>query len=153
MSPENMCHGDTNYLTEKYVGPTLSLGIVAGERIPSERSSANIPSDKSPGKGIPSDKSPRNLLKCRRDSVTVEVAMAVLKPTTVATCDDNIVLIIGNFVSERVYRCFRKHGFGVELLYCEDTNLSSVSVSEQVHRCLKHGFGVELLYCEEANLE
>ncbi|GKA03757.1 hypothetical protein Tco_0676538 [Tanacetum coccineum] len=129
MSPENMCHGDTNYLTEKYVGPTLSLGIVAGERIPSERSSANIPSDKSPGK------------------------VAVLKPTTVATCDDNIVLIIGNFVSERVYRCFRKHGFGVELLYCEDTNLSSVSVSEQVHRCLKHGYGVELLYCEEANLE
>ncbi|GKF49273.1 hypothetical protein Tco_0142524, partial [Tanacetum coccineum] len=38
-----MCHGGTNYLTEKYVGPTLSLGIVAGERIPSERSPAIIP--------------------------------------------------------------------------------------------------------------
>ncbi|GKE22609.1 hypothetical protein Tco_1434121, partial [Tanacetum coccineum] len=43
MSPGNMCHGGTNYLTEKYVGPTVSLGIVAGERIPSERSPATIP--------------------------------------------------------------------------------------------------------------
>ncbi|GKB13789.1 hypothetical protein Tco_0847712 [Tanacetum coccineum] len=43
MSPGNMCHGGTHYLTEKYVGPTLSLGIVAGERIPSELSPANIP--------------------------------------------------------------------------------------------------------------
>ncbi|GJW59911.1 hypothetical protein Tco_0109246 [Tanacetum coccineum] len=43
MSLGNMCHGGTNYLTGKYVGPTLSLGIVAGERIPSERSPANIP--------------------------------------------------------------------------------------------------------------
>ncbi|GJZ69742.1 hypothetical protein Tco_0633292 [Tanacetum coccineum] len=43
MSPRNMCHGGTNYLTEKYVGPTLSLGIVAGERIPSEHSPATIP--------------------------------------------------------------------------------------------------------------
>ncbi|GKB67920.1 ALP1-like protein [Tanacetum coccineum] len=43
MSPGNMCHGGTNYLTKKYVGPTLSLGIVVGERIPSERSPANIP--------------------------------------------------------------------------------------------------------------
>ncbi|GJS83550.1 hypothetical protein Tco_0750091 [Tanacetum coccineum] len=43
MSPGNMCHGGINYLTEKYVGPTVSLGIVAGERIPSERSPATIP--------------------------------------------------------------------------------------------------------------
>nr|GEW18683.1 hypothetical protein [Tanacetum cinerariifolium] len=43
MSPGNMCHGGTNYLTEKYVEPIVSLGIVAGERIPSERSPANIP--------------------------------------------------------------------------------------------------------------
>ncbi|GJW28722.1 reverse transcriptase domain, reverse transcriptase zinc-binding domain protein [Tanacetum coccineum] len=42
MSHGNMCHGGTNYLTKKYVGPTLSLGIVAGERIPSERSPMNI---------------------------------------------------------------------------------------------------------------
>ncbi|GKE08665.1 hypothetical protein Tco_1412216, partial [Tanacetum coccineum] len=56
MSPGNMCHGGTNYLTEKYVGPTVSLGIVVGER---------IPSDKSPEKGIPSDKSPGNPPKCR----------------------------------------------------------------------------------------
>ncbi|GJX25296.1 hypothetical protein Tco_0231592 [Tanacetum coccineum] len=43
MLPGNMCHGDTNYLTEKYVGPTLLLRIVAGERILSERSPATIP--------------------------------------------------------------------------------------------------------------
>nr|GEX70550.1 hypothetical protein [Tanacetum cinerariifolium] len=43
MSPGNMCHGGTNYLTEKYVGPTVSLGIFAGERIPSEGSLPNIP--------------------------------------------------------------------------------------------------------------
>ncbi|GJU43441.1 zinc finger, CCHC-type containing protein [Tanacetum coccineum] len=28
MSPGNMCHGGTNYLTEKYMGPTVSLGNV-----------------------------------------------------------------------------------------------------------------------------
>ncbi|GJZ29205.1 hypothetical protein Tco_0853658 [Tanacetum coccineum] len=65
MSPGNICHGGTNYLTEKYVGPTLSLEIVAGERIPSEFSLATFPSDKSPGKGIPSDKSPGKPPKCR----------------------------------------------------------------------------------------
>nr|GEX96775.1 hypothetical protein [Tanacetum cinerariifolium] len=43
MSLGNLCHSGTNYLTEKYTGPTLSLGIVAGERIPRELSSANIP--------------------------------------------------------------------------------------------------------------
>nr|GFC31006.1 hypothetical protein [Tanacetum cinerariifolium] len=42
MSPGNICHRGTNYLTEKYVGPTVSLGIVAGEGIPVEHSSANI---------------------------------------------------------------------------------------------------------------
>ncbi|GJY07199.1 hypothetical protein Tco_0374253 [Tanacetum coccineum] len=57
MSPGNMCHGGTNYLTEKYVRPTLSLGIVAPQR--------TFPSDKSPGKGIPSDKSPGNPPKYR----------------------------------------------------------------------------------------
>nr|GEV19497.1 F-box domain, leucine-rich repeat domain, L domain-like protein [Tanacetum cinerariifolium] len=43
MSPGNMCHRGTNYLTEKYVRPTVSLGIVAGEGIPVEHSPANIP--------------------------------------------------------------------------------------------------------------
>nr|GEZ20462.1 zf-CCHC domain-containing protein/UBN2 domain-containing protein [Tanacetum cinerariifolium] len=43
MSPGNMCHRGINYLTKKYVGPTVSLGIVAGEGIPVEHSSANIP--------------------------------------------------------------------------------------------------------------
>nr|GEU48922.1 hypothetical protein [Tanacetum cinerariifolium] len=38
MSPENMCHRDTNYLTENCVGPTISLGIVAVEHSPT-----NIP--------------------------------------------------------------------------------------------------------------
>nr|GEZ51036.1 hypothetical protein [Tanacetum cinerariifolium] len=43
MSPGNMCHRGTNYLTEKYVRPTVSLGIVAGEGIPVEYSPTNIP--------------------------------------------------------------------------------------------------------------
>nr|GEZ58191.1 hypothetical protein [Tanacetum cinerariifolium] len=38
MSPGNICHRGTDYLTEKYVGPTFSLGIVAVEHSP-----ANIP--------------------------------------------------------------------------------------------------------------
>nr|GFD00890.1 hypothetical protein [Tanacetum cinerariifolium] len=42
MSPGNMCHHDTNYLTENYVRPTVSLGIVAGEGIPVEHSPTNI---------------------------------------------------------------------------------------------------------------
>nr|GFA02059.1 hypothetical protein [Tanacetum cinerariifolium] len=42
MSPGNMCHRGTNYLTEKYVRPTVSLGIVAGEGILVEHSPANI---------------------------------------------------------------------------------------------------------------
>nr|GEX49730.1 hypothetical protein [Tanacetum cinerariifolium] len=42
MSSGNMCHHGTNYLTEKYVRPTVSLRIVAGEGIPVEHSPANI---------------------------------------------------------------------------------------------------------------
>nr|GEW64180.1 hypothetical protein [Tanacetum cinerariifolium] len=42
MSPGNTCHRSTNYLTEKYVGPTVSLRIVIGEGIPVEHSPANI---------------------------------------------------------------------------------------------------------------
>ncbi|GKF58566.1 hypothetical protein Tco_0172103, partial [Tanacetum coccineum] len=33
MSLGNVCHDGTSCLTEKYVRPTLSLGIVDGERI------------------------------------------------------------------------------------------------------------------------
>ncbi|GKA60533.1 ALP1-like protein [Tanacetum coccineum] len=43
MSSGNMCHRGTNILTENYVGPTVLLGIVAGERIPVELSPSNIP--------------------------------------------------------------------------------------------------------------
>nr|GEV90557.1 RING/U-box superfamily protein [Tanacetum cinerariifolium] len=43
MSPGNICHRGTDYLTEKYVGPMFSLGIVAGEGIPVEHSPVNIP--------------------------------------------------------------------------------------------------------------
>ncbi|GKD58040.1 hypothetical protein Tco_1295549 [Tanacetum coccineum] len=43
MSPGNMCHRGTNYLTENNVGPTVSLGIVTRERIPREHSLAKIP--------------------------------------------------------------------------------------------------------------
>ncbi|GJX85084.1 putative ribonuclease H-like domain-containing protein [Tanacetum coccineum] len=60
MSSWNMCHDGTNYLTKKYVGPTLSLGIVAGERIPIERS----PATSRQGKGVTSviDINPNALL-------------------------------------------------------------------------------------------
>nr|GEZ02869.1 hypothetical protein [Tanacetum cinerariifolium] len=54
MSPGNICHRGTNYLTEKYVRPTVSLGKVAGEGIPVEHSPATsrwgFPSDLSLGK-------------------------------------------------------------------------------------------------------
>nr|GEW58704.1 hypothetical protein [Tanacetum cinerariifolium] len=53
MSLENMSHRGTYFLTEKYVGPTVSLGIVAGERIPYERSPANIPRRQVAGKSYP----------------------------------------------------------------------------------------------------
>nr|GEX31452.1 hypothetical protein [Tanacetum cinerariifolium] len=43
MSSGNMCHCGNYFLTGKYVGPTVSLGIVAGEGIPCERSPGNIP--------------------------------------------------------------------------------------------------------------
>ncbi|GJX09907.1 hypothetical protein Tco_0199766, partial [Tanacetum coccineum] len=38
-----VCHRDTNCLTEKRVGPTSSLGIIAGDCIPDEDSPATIP--------------------------------------------------------------------------------------------------------------
>nr|GEX89921.1 ribonuclease H-like domain-containing protein [Tanacetum cinerariifolium] len=65
MSPGNMCHGGTNYLTEKYVGPTVSLGIVTEERIPSERFPTNIPQRQVARERYPSDKSLGKASKCR----------------------------------------------------------------------------------------
>nr|GEX31170.1 acidic leucine-rich nuclear phosphoprotein 32 family member A [Tanacetum cinerariifolium] len=53
MSPGNMCHRGTNFLTVKYVGPTVSLGIVAGEGIPCERYPANIPRRQVSGETYP----------------------------------------------------------------------------------------------------
>ncbi|GJW55502.1 hypothetical protein Tco_0099587 [Tanacetum coccineum] len=53
MSLGNVCHGGTSCLTEKYVGPTLSLGIVAGERIPCELSPANFPQRQVAGERYP----------------------------------------------------------------------------------------------------
>nr|GEX45933.1 hypothetical protein [Tanacetum cinerariifolium] len=53
MSPGNMCHRGTNFLTGKYVGPTVSLGIVAGEGIPCERYPANIPRRQVSGETYP----------------------------------------------------------------------------------------------------
>ncbi|GJT33045.1 hypothetical protein Tco_0923464 [Tanacetum coccineum] len=38
-----VCHRGTNCLTEKRVGPTSSLGIIAGDCIPDEDSPATIP--------------------------------------------------------------------------------------------------------------
>nr|GEV46960.1 hypothetical protein [Tanacetum cinerariifolium] len=53
MSPGNICHRDTNYLTEKYVGPTVSLGKVSLSSIPQrqvarERFSQRLVAEKSP---------------------------------------------------------------------------------------------------------
>ncbi|GJX71035.1 hypothetical protein Tco_0308206 [Tanacetum coccineum] len=46
MSSGNMCHGGTNLLTEKYVGPTLSLGKESLTSVPQRP----FPSDMSLGK-------------------------------------------------------------------------------------------------------
>nr|GEX51258.1 hypothetical protein [Tanacetum cinerariifolium] len=65
MSPGNMCHRGTNFLSEKYVGPTVSLRIIVGEEIPCERSPANIPRRQVTGeKSFPGDMLPRNM--CHR---------------------------------------------------------------------------------------
>nr|GEW86782.1 RNA-directed DNA polymerase, eukaryota [Tanacetum cinerariifolium] len=53
MSPGNMCHRCTNFLTGKYVGPTVSLEIVVGEGIPYERSPTNIPQRQVTGETYP----------------------------------------------------------------------------------------------------
>nr|GEU62924.1 serine-threonine/tyrosine-protein kinase catalytic domain-containing protein [Tanacetum cinerariifolium] len=53
MSPGNMCHRGTNFLSGKYVGPTVSLGIVAGEGIPCERFPANNPRRQVAGETYP----------------------------------------------------------------------------------------------------
>nr|GEW84211.1 transposase (putative), gypsy type [Tanacetum cinerariifolium] len=53
MSSGNIYHCGTNYLTKKYVGPTVSLGIVAGEGIPVEYSPANIPQRQVAGETFP----------------------------------------------------------------------------------------------------
>nr|GEW13436.1 hypothetical protein [Tanacetum cinerariifolium] len=49
MSPMKMCHGGTNYLSENYVGPTVSLGNVSLASVPRRTFS----SDKSLGKDHP----------------------------------------------------------------------------------------------------
>nr|GEY80169.1 hypothetical protein [Tanacetum cinerariifolium] len=53
MSSGNMCHRDTYFLSGKYVGPTVSLGIVAREGIPYESSPVNIPQRKFTEKTYP----------------------------------------------------------------------------------------------------
>nr|GEY62929.1 hypothetical protein [Tanacetum cinerariifolium] len=50
MSSRNICHRGTNYLTEKYVRPTVSLEIVVGEGMPIKHSPANIPQRQVAGK-------------------------------------------------------------------------------------------------------
>nr|GFA52773.1 hypothetical protein [Tanacetum cinerariifolium] len=53
MSPGNMCHRGTYFLTGKYVGPTVSSNIVAGKGIPYERSPATIPRRQVSGETYP----------------------------------------------------------------------------------------------------
>nr|GEY07592.1 hypothetical protein [Tanacetum cinerariifolium] len=48
MSLGNMCHRDTNFLTGKYVGPTVSLGKESFASVPYR----TFPGDKSPGKDL-----------------------------------------------------------------------------------------------------
>nr|GEX94839.1 hypothetical protein [Tanacetum cinerariifolium] len=61
MSPGNMCHRGTDFLTGKYVGPTVSLGKESLASVPQR----TFLGDKSPGKCIPSDKSPGKAENCR----------------------------------------------------------------------------------------
>nr|GFC17928.1 F-box domain, leucine-rich repeat domain, L domain-like protein [Tanacetum cinerariifolium] len=65
MSPGNMCHCGTYFLTGKYVGPTVSPGIVAGKESLTSILQRPFPGDKSPWKPIPSDKSPGKAWICR----------------------------------------------------------------------------------------
>nr|GEY18954.1 hypothetical protein [Tanacetum cinerariifolium] len=60
MSPGNICHRGPNYLTEKYVGLTVSLGIVVGEGF-----SVEIPQRQVAGEIFLSNKSSGKALKCR----------------------------------------------------------------------------------------
>nr|GEZ19603.1 hypothetical protein [Tanacetum cinerariifolium] len=53
MSSGNICHRGAYFLTEKYVGPTVSSGIVAGEGIIYERSPATIPRQQVAGETYP----------------------------------------------------------------------------------------------------
>nr|GEX68744.1 F-box domain, leucine-rich repeat domain, L domain-like protein [Tanacetum cinerariifolium] len=53
MSPGNMCHSGTYFLTGKYVGPTVSPRFVAGEGIPYERSPTTIPRRQVAGETYP----------------------------------------------------------------------------------------------------
>nr|GEY69773.1 hypothetical protein [Tanacetum cinerariifolium] len=73
MSPGNMCHRCTYFLTEKYVGPTVSLGIVVGEGIPCKRSPANIPRRQVAGETYP----PRQVAKESRE-LSVEKRLNVV---------------------------------------------------------------------------
>ncbi|GKB66271.1 hAT dimerization domain, ribonuclease H-like domain protein, partial [Tanacetum coccineum] len=50
---EKVCHRGTNCLTEKRVGPTSSLGIIAGDCIPDEYSPATIPQRHVAGETFP----------------------------------------------------------------------------------------------------
>ncbi|GKC37432.1 hypothetical protein Tco_1049816 [Tanacetum coccineum] len=53
MSLGKSCHRGTNCLTEKRVGPTYSLGIIAGDCIPDEDSSTTIPQRHFDGDNFP----------------------------------------------------------------------------------------------------
>nr|GEZ61301.1 hypothetical protein [Tanacetum cinerariifolium] len=53
MSPGNICHCGTYFLTGKYVGPIVSPGIVVGEGIPYECFPATIPRRQVAGETYP----------------------------------------------------------------------------------------------------
>nr|GEX46537.1 hypothetical protein [Tanacetum cinerariifolium] len=57
MSPRNMCHHGTYFLTGKYVGATVSPGLSLGKESLTSVPHRPFPDDKSSGKPIPSDKS------------------------------------------------------------------------------------------------
>nr|GEW61775.1 hypothetical protein [Tanacetum cinerariifolium] len=61
MSPGNICHRDSYFLTGKYVRPTVSLGLSLGKESLASVPQRTFPGDKSPGKRILNDKSPGNV--------------------------------------------------------------------------------------------
>ncbi|GJR31642.1 translocase of chloroplast 120, chloroplastic-like protein [Tanacetum coccineum] len=102
MSPRNRCHRGTNFLTEKYVRPTVSLRIVAGERIPVEHSPANIPQRQVAREGYPERQVTRESPEMSLGNMVNVVVSVTLTPTIKE--DDNSHICNGKDVNEEAYK-------------------------------------------------